>query len=227
MADYLFNHKAESYFHGRPEEFWPENVIKSLRDENVVRRVLTKARDAPDEELVRFIVDHATKLFAISATVFPQSSSRLRQAMEIFQKNQFRDKDLSAEIKDGSFSLDYSALLEARLASLEDSEDDDEREDGSDDDDGKDKKKLWFMTDIRRFKEDQWKALVPTFSTDKLDYNFQMSTILPFLKMETNDDRKGAFSIVYKVSIHPSHYEDEASVSLFCCFQLPGHGLQH
>ena len=244
LSAYLFKNEQKSAFHSRPAEtFWPENVIKILKNDNVVRQVLTIGKDIPDDKLVGFIVSDATRLFAISATVFSESDERLRQAMEIFHENNFGDKELSAEIKDDNYSSDYSASLRARLAVLEGGEenieseegknkddDDDDREDeeGSDDDDDKDNNSLWHVANIRRFDEYQWKALVPTFRTDKPEYNFRSSAILPFLSKETNNDRKGAFSIVYKVSIHRNHFVDEeVPVSIFCCSQPSSHGLQH
>jgi hypothetical protein len=228
LSKYVLGNEAKSRFHSPPADFWPENVIESLRDEDLIRRVLTTKQDAPSDELVSFIVSHAIRLFAISATVFPEPGSRLLQAMETFRLKNFGDEELSAETKDGNYSGDYSDSLRRRLAGVEDSkddneserrDDDDEDENTSDEDEENDRNKLWHETNIRAFDQCHWKALAPTFSTDRLDYNFKMNTILPFLEKETNNDRKGAFSVVYKVSIHPSHYADSGiPVSVFGCF---------
>lgn len=215
LDDYLFKNKRESRLHGSDKVFWPKNIIISLRNEDFIRRLLTISNDRPSDSLVRFVVNHATRLCAILATVF-NKTRQLRKALEYFEENNFSDDNLSAEIKSGQSSKSYSALLTEKLQNLEgprgsqaEADEDEEEEDD----------RLWTPINIRTFQQNQWKALVPIFSTEKPEYNFKMSAILPFLTKETNQNRKGAFSTVYKVSLEPNHFEDkEISVSIFVVY---------
>ena len=71
--------------------------------------------------------------------------------------------------------------------------------------------KIWSPSTIHNFCDDQWRFLVPVFSTDaKTDvnrYNLPVSTIIPFVKKHADFD-EGAFGKVYKYEIHSNHIKD-------------------
>jgi hypothetical protein len=66
--------------------------------------------------------------------------------------------------------------------------------------------RIWSDLKIDNFREKQWKCLVPVFAQKKYDYDLKAECIFPF----TSDGavpKDGAFSSVYRVTIHKDHHE--------------------
>ena len=62
---------------------------------------------------------------------------------------------------------------------------------------------IWDMNRLHRFCQTQWQFLAPVFATD-YRYNLQPECIFPFIAKDELV-REGAFSFVYKVTVHPAH----------------------
>jgi hypothetical protein len=196
LSDDLFDNVATSNFDYAPRPFWPEGTINDLIKRDVVRRELDKANESYGDELVDFILNRAKKLFAITTTVDSRPCWLLK-VMKFFQSHDFGDSSLSAEIANNGGSTINSTSLNKRLATLD--------------------PKLWRPAMRSKFCEAQWKALAPVFSTAKSNYDFGLNTILPFTEINRNI-KSGAFSRVYKVSIHRDHFKDvDCLVSAFAC----------
>ena len=63
---------------------------------------------------------------------------------------------------------------------------------------------IWTRLKLSNFYEKQWKFLAPVFFQDKYDYDLVADYIFPFTLIEAIP-RDGAFSSVYRVSIHEDH----------------------
>lgn len=63
---------------------------------------------------------------------------------------------------------------------------------------------IWTPRLLRDFYGKQWTCLVPVFSPDNYQLDLPQNYIFPFTKEDENP-KVGAFSSVYKVSIHPEH----------------------
>jgi hypothetical protein len=65
---------------------------------------------------------------------------------------------------------------------------------------------IWNQLKIVNFRENQWKCLVPVFVQQEYGYDLKAQCIFPF----TSDGavpKDGAFSSVYRVTIHKDHHE--------------------
>jgi len=66
--------------------------------------------------------------------------------------------------------------------------------------------KIWNQLKIVNFRDNQWKCLAPVFVQQKYSYDLKAQCIFPF----TSDGavpKDGAFSSVYRVTIHEDHHE--------------------
>lgn len=64
----------------------------------------------------------------------------------------------------------------------------------------------WYEPDVHNFLQHQWKFVVPKFSMSRcLMPGLADGTILPFVELLTV--AKGNFGTVYKVRVHPSHFD--------------------
>jgi len=166
--------------------YWPGDLINKLVNEKMVRWELNKARTPYSNELVKYILADCKKLFVIAADIDPNESDRkwLMQVMQIFYKKSFRDNSLSPEI-----STDTRCLVQDELINLD--------------------RKVWRRDLARKMCDQQWTALVPVLSTNKANYDLDARAILPFKTISAGvPSLGGAFSVVYKIEIHPGHLED-------------------
>ncbi|KAG8161671.1 hypothetical protein KVR01_008658 [Diaporthe batatas] len=64
----------------------------------------------------------------------------------------------------------------------------------------------WYKIDLDNFLQHQWKFVVPTFSRSRcLMPRLSEGEILPFLQISPAG--KGSFGTVYKVKVHPAHFD--------------------
>jgi hypothetical protein len=186
LVERLYNHLSTSEFDNNSRKFMPEGVLDCI----IKRKSILEAMDienpnADDDQLVKFILENATKIFATSVSI---KLKLLQRAMLLFKEN---------NIHDGKLPFDDTP--DSILASLEPSV-------------GRHRqKKIWTPSTIHNFCSDQWKFLTPVFSTDsKTDidkYDLPISTIIPFIEKHA-DFEKGSFGKVSKYEIHPNHIKD-------------------
>jgi len=196
LSDLLYQPDAleSSHFDPAPQDFWPRHIIETLIEPDAVRRELYATGVPYDDKLVDFVVRRAKKLFTIAVTATSRPGF-LPKAMKFFQENQFDDSCLksSAQVAE-NYSRSDPTPLERLIQSQ-----------GA--------KKLWTDRALYDSRAGQWKVLAPVFSPAVINCDFRQEAILPFTEMKANE-KKGAFSKVYRAVIHPDHYEDpEDSVS--------------
>lgn len=63
---------------------------------------------------------------------------------------------------------------------------------------------IWTEAKRQDFWDKQWRFFVPVFEPQRYQYDHQYNCIFPFIK-SNEPPRIGAFSVVYKVTIHPDH----------------------
>ncbi|KAI8626068.1 hypothetical protein F5Y19DRAFT_488559 [Xylariaceae sp. FL1651] len=68
-------------------------------------------------------------------------------------------------------------------------------------------RKYWEASRVREFYGYQWRFLSPIFTQIQNEHNLHVKTILPFIDIDTREMKEGAFSSVYKVTIHEAHQE--------------------
>lgn len=78
---------------------------------------------------------------------------------------------------------------------------------------------IWPRHKLRDFYDKQWKFLAPVFLKDKYHYDCKKNCIFPFTR-ENVPPRYGAFSTVYKVTVHEKHQKHDfmQAVSYLACF---------
>ncbi|KAK0723404.1 hypothetical protein B0T26DRAFT_674977 [Lasiosphaeria miniovina] len=175
------NNEIESNFSTR-KQYWPGPLIDRLVEENRVRQELDEAKEKYGQDLVDYIFSHGKKLFVIAAAA-DSDPKWLLNVMKLFMANRLKDSDLSAEVGPSQ------CLSKERLEPLT-----------------KLDPKLWARGRVHRFCEMQWRIVVPVFSTEKDNYDFDGRAILPFTKEKSIDS--GAFSKVHKVQIQEGHFQD-------------------
>jgi len=65
---------------------------------------------------------------------------------------------------------------------------------------------IWNQLKIVNFRENQWKCLAPVFVQQKYGYDLKAQCIFPFTS-DGAQPKDGAFSSVYRVTIHKDHHE--------------------
>lgn len=190
LSEKLFNRLSQSDFEKDTRPFMPEGVLNEV----ITRKSILNAMDIEhpnpeDEELVTFILQKAKKVFATLISIKLDQNKSLQSAMLKFREHGIDDSRLPIEDTEDK-SKNVLAALEPKV---------------------KRKNKIWSGSTIAHFCNDQWRFLVPVFSTDaKTDinrYNLPHSTILPFVKKHADFD-EGSFGKVYKYEIHPNHIKD-------------------
>jgi len=66
--------------------------------------------------------------------------------------------------------------------------------------------RIWNQLKIVHFRENQWKCLAPVFIQQKYSYDLKAQCIFPFTS-DGAQRKDGAFSSVYRVTIHKDHHE--------------------
>jgi len=66
--------------------------------------------------------------------------------------------------------------------------------------------RIWNPLKIVNFRENQWKCLAPVFIQQKYGYDLKAQCIFPFTS-DGAQPKDGAFSSVYRVTIHKDHHE--------------------
>ncbi|KAI0976452.1 hypothetical protein F4678DRAFT_225952 [Xylaria arbuscula] len=69
----------------------------------------------------------------------------------------------------------------------------------------------WTSYYLERFSNSQWMFLSPTFIIAEPEYHLHRRHILPFVDKDTQGSKAGAFSTVYKVTIHEAHRDHSFS----------------
>jgi hypothetical protein len=63
---------------------------------------------------------------------------------------------------------------------------------------------IWTEAKRQDFWDKQWRFFVPVFEPGRYQYDHEYNCIFPFIKFN-EPPRIGAFSVVYKITIHPDH----------------------
>jgi hypothetical protein len=200
---------VESHFEKTPTNFFPKQTFETLLTdlatkknykhgaEDIVLELLGKEpenHDEDDKALARYVLDGAKTLFLITFWIkreFPKSE-QFHAAMASFRKHKFDDSKLPLEEWSGAqLKTDLDIHPFVRM-------------------EGHGKKKngrIWTVSSIHRFQQDQWRFLAATISTAHTNHNFGQRTI-PFISKHTKPGNGGAHGIVYRYEIHPAHFED-------------------
>ncbi|OBT63537.1 hypothetical protein VE03_07019 [Pseudogymnoascus sp. 23342-1-I1] len=202
LSDTLKRSLVESEFDKTCHEFVPNGVLnRVITPRSILTAMKITQPTGEDNELISFILTKATKLFAILSFIELKKS---REAMLIFKDTEFDDTNLP--IKDtlsnsssggssGGDSNHTSEATESVLVSLERRA-------------NRGKIKIWRRhSKVYDFYRDQWKFLVPVFSTNKSNLYLQEAYIIPFVVKHSNFE-EGSFGQVYKYEIHADHLID-------------------
>lgn len=200
LVDRIFDEFSESDFHDQKEQYLPNGAFSTLINQHSITSELHKVKGeltkplagkskrailkichpaSNREELASWILQNAARVFAITLQCELEPIS-LVFAMSLFRHHNFTDRKLPIP----DLAPD-SRTFPPNLC-------------GGD-------VKLWSRGRIRNFYDNQWKYLVPVFSTLRYDYNLLFNNyIFPFTRVDATP-KTGAFSFVHKIRIHHDH----------------------
>ncbi|KAI3329590.1 hypothetical protein F4824DRAFT_383811 [Ustulina deusta] len=170
------------------DKFLPNDAIDSLVTEDTISTELEtatfgKKKHSTRDKLIRWILKDARKLFLIHihAGLNPDDTFK---SLRKFKRLKFTDKDLpiqDVEYKDCPFKECFLGC--------------------------------WTPSLLEHFSDYQWKFLSPSFkSNTEFEYHIHdlhRRVILPFV--EKDNQKAGAFSSVYRVTIHAAHRDPDFS----------------
>lgn len=181
---------------GRDEHYSPEGSLNSIITKISIEKALTSPTGwrrrprSPQKELVDFTLQKATKLFAICVFI-DLKGEKLRTTATLFLREEICDQDLPIDRQTLNTSARFSCF----------------RGPG------------WDPSRRENLLRFQWYFLAPRFlaggATERV--TFQPQTLFPFELMSERPPR-GAFGAVYKVKVHPSHF-DHSQVRYHAVFQ--------
>lgn len=183
---------SESKFDARDHHFLSHNLIEDLIRPQTISQELG-FEDEEDEndgeplsltqseqDLVDWIDSEAKKVFATTVQC-GVGQNKLRASMEAFRENGFNDKALPVSNHRDTPKRDLPLHFPP---------------------------KIWTPKRRHSFWEHQWKCLTPVFAEKDYNYDLDAECILPFI-WKDEEYKQGAFSLVYKVKIHPAHQKHE------------------
>lgn len=189
------------------KKFLPNTKLPELITKSEVTSQIGSSSD-----LVNYICDHATRVFAIVVLVrVARSPEELGTIMEEFRKHDFDDDRLPIS--------EY----------LSDDADDDMEERLEEPDRPTCKtvehalcnhlphldafhNRFWSLASVGDFYTAQWRFSAPVFCKDQLKHDLYPHDILPFTSV-SHSARDGHFSTVFKVKIHSDHQQVLVKVS--------------
>ena len=178
----------KSQFDSTPRKFVPEGKLDHVINRNSILAQMDVERPSiEDESLVKFILEEAKKIFAISISI-GLDETQLKKAMLLCKAKGFNDRRL---LVSNTASVDGLQLPQI-LASLEAS--------------GSTGRRIWTGKRIGDFCDEQWKFQAAVFSTANSNHDLPPYSILPFTVKHAFD--KGSFGQVNKIKIHPAHFVD-------------------
>lgn len=183
LEDRILDSLVKSEFPpGWMQEYMPEGSLQGLISKQSVIREFSRygsfsGRRRANRDLLEFILERAKTVFAISLFA-GVNSNQLKRAMMVFKSNSFDDSRLLRESPD---PRDPQKLPWSELN--------------------------WTMVKLLNFSDTRWKFLVPVFQEDKIKYELESRSILPFT-LAKEGCKQGAFSNVWKISIHESHLKE-------------------
>jgi hypothetical protein len=183
-------------------KFLPESSVSQLTTKPIVSALLAGALpDIPG--LVKFVCDHARRLFLIVLWIFDGDDDDVTRnlicAMENFRQHNFTDEHLPIEdiAKDKVCKADVfwgspnnlDCTHDATLNVFHHNP--------------------WRWSTFQRFYEKQWVFSSPVFEKDKLVQDLQIHSILPFTWVSPSHTwKQGYFSTVFKAKLLADHHEE-------------------
>ncbi|KAJ4370040.1 hypothetical protein N0V83_005804 [Neocucurbitaria cava] len=178
-----------STFDARQRSFLPSSRLRAIVTQQSVQIAFDETPKVSESEghaiqsLTDWIVTRACKLFAI-LNLCGFESANLRYSIRNFKDNEYDDSRLPLE--NPRKQLPPSDIFPTPM---------------------------WSPHTLDVFYEEQWRLLVPVFSSHTFEYNLQPDIILPFT-VETSDSDTAKSSFVRKVEIHPDHGKDLATFTV-------------
>lgn len=199
----LHEYTVQSKFDQHSPHFIPAGILDRLVTRASVSRAMGLAVPTKEEDdiLVHWIESEAKKVFVITTSYVKFRGDVLQRAMKLFKQNGFNDSRLPIEewsSKRRKKSIDQHQFAVMELNSAE----------------GGAIKPMWCSSEIYEFQVNQWKVLVPIFSTSQPNHDVG-GCILPFTMKETRP-KEGSFGIISRCKIHKDHIKNN---------QVSGHGI--
>lgn len=166
---------------GRDLCFSPDGSLDSIITATRLEEILTGiGHDSAlqNKTLIDYVLRKATKLFAIVIWI-DFRGERLMTTMTSFYRNETCDQDLPVDLEVLETSLKFSVC------------------------------RSWKPSYKTNFLTSQWIFLAPRFAAEDAveRVQFHSKTILPFEMVRVDQPQsEGAFSTVWRVKIHPSHF---------------------
>ncbi|KAI1313731.1 HET-domain-containing protein [Xylaria venustula] len=162
------------------KKFLPNNAIDHLVTEKTIIGELDKGifrdrKQQSKDKLIEWILKDAKRLFLIHIR------SRLGPDDTFRSLRQFMKQGFT----DGKLPIDFESADRPFNACFT--------------------KNYWTPSSRELFSDSQWTFLSPMFKNVISDYHLQSRHILPFIEKDSQCSKAGAFSAVYKVTIHEAH----------------------
>lgn len=199
LRDKLAARLVNSCFDTTARKFLPartaEEFIRPDNQDPIFRELKLDHTNDDHQDFVNYIVNEASKLFAIVLDVFEDTAVYF--AMQGFYENDIDDACLPIFPDKATVQADndqhHRSVVFQELNG-----------------------RFWSAARIDKFYEAQWKVWVPCFSTSEASQDLNSRAILPFI-MRGSESRRGGFGEVDKVKIHERHVQDpEGLVSCIC-----------
>lgn len=193
LSDLLLEAQVTSEFPGG-HEFLPEKALHEIITYDAVFEALQISEEQtgeggefPGEELVKYTLDNAKRVFATVVYVFDAGPKRQR-AMQRIMRAKFGDRDLPVE------KQDLKDKFKDGVGRFSDASDNGVKETST-----------WDLAKIHLFCTVQWQYIAPVFSADELHNNLAEQSILPLTK-KIAEPRRGAFGQVIGYEVDTSHF---------------------
>ena len=172
-------------FHDTPIKYIPEDAIRTLVTRKAIERELSALERSPNKNATKFSRDRerrsqlATWISTEARKLYAVALHCDLDAYSLLESMiAFRNHELNDD------SLPFNSPLSTEIFSP----------------------RIWKPLKLETFYERQWKVKAPIFSPREYDYDLPAESIFPFTSHGAVP-KDGAFSSVYRVTIHKAHNE--------------------
>jgi hypothetical protein len=184
LGDAILNRFVIATFHDPDRVYLPENAIKELIVQGAIEQELAKIERCPTEYTARWNHERRSRL----ATWIRNNA---RKVFAIVIRCDFEPFPLLLAM----VVFQKHEFTDERLPMVDKVPGQDIFPPG-----------IWYRLKIDHFQENQWKFLAPVFIQQEYNYDLKPQCIFPFVS-DGAIPKDGAFSSVYRVTIHKDHHE--------------------
>lgn len=177
------------------QRFLPYDKLRDFVNREAVEQCFREANISDAEDLVKFVLEHAKRLFLLLVLMSSEEKEKL-SLLRCLKSEQIDDASLPIGFDRGEKKRYYGYSLESspggpKFLVFKD----------------------WSSHDRDLFESYQWKLNVPVFDNSKFRFHFFDQQVLPYLQVAPKPASEGFFGEVSRIEIHPAHIPVMEAVS--------------